>query len=79
MYICITIINKTKNIKLCTHLKTLYKIAIKTKKIIYGTRTEMFHIIESNDRDFNTNYASTKDVSDKLGEVKTVLKSIGRL
>jgi hypothetical protein len=39
----------------------------------------MFHIIESNDRDFNTNYASIKDVSDKLGEVKTVLKSIGRL
>jgi hypothetical protein len=51
----------------------------KNQKIIYGTRTEMFHIIESNDRDFNTNYASTKDVSDKLGEVKTVLKSIGRL
>ncbi len=51
----------------------------KNQKIIYGTRTEMFHIIDTNDRDFNTNYASTKEEAETLGEVKTVLKSIGRL
>jgi len=70
-----------KNLK--TEIMYTFKNALqncnKNQKIIYGTRTEMFHIIESNDRDFNTNYASPKDVADKLGEVKTVLKSIGRL
>ena len=57
--------NKTKNIKYMYTFKNALQNCNKNQKIIYGTRTEMFHIIESNDRDFNTNYASTKDVAEK--------------
>jgi hypothetical protein len=48
------------------------------EKIIYGTRSEKFHLIDSSDRDYNTGYSSTKEEAQELGEVNTVLKSIGR-
>ncbi|MCB0448451.1 MAG: hypothetical protein KDD03_13270 [Gelidibacter sp.] len=49
------------------------------QKIIYGTRTEMFHIIGKDDRDYNTNYSTTLEQAKELGEVKIVLKSLGKL
>ena len=55
------------------------KLCKANQKIIWGTKTEMFHLIDKNDRDFDTNFATSKKDAEFLGEIKTVLKSIGRL
>lgn len=55
------------------------KLCKANQKIIWGTKTEMFHLIDKDDRDFNTSFSTSKKDAEILGEIKTVLKSIGRL
>lgn len=55
------------------------KLCKANQKIIWGTKTEMFHLIDKDDRDFNTSFSTSKKDAEFLGEIKTVLKSIGRL
>jgi len=38
------------------------------EKIIFGTRTNKFHIIDRSDRDFNTSFAFTKVDAQRVGE-----------
>ena len=55
------------------------KLCKANQKIIWGTKTEMFHLIDKDDRDFNTSFSTSNKDAEILGEIKTVLKSIGRL
>ena len=38
------------------------KLCKANQKIIWGTKTEMFHLIDKNDRDFDTNFATSKNI-----------------
>jgi hypothetical protein len=38
------------------------------QKVTYGTRDHFFHLIEKNDRDYNTPFAHSKQNALRLGE-----------
>lgn len=48
----------------------------KDQKIIYGTQSKTFHIIESTDRDYDTRFAVDREEAIRLGEIETAIKSI---
>ena len=41
------------------------------QKIIFGTRSERYHIIDGTDRDFNTKFCATKQDAISLGAMGT--------
>ena len=52
---------------------------IKNTKIVYGTRTHKWHIIDNSDRDYDTTFAIEPDIAEKLGEIKSIHLSIQNL
>lgn len=58
------------------NFKSAVENCLEHQKIVFGTRSEKFHIIDCNDRDFYTGYASTKNEALSLGEEGVKSRSI---
>lgn len=57
--------------------KTAISKVNENEKIIFGTRTKKWHIINSEDRDFNTSFSLTKEQADVLDERDAIAISCG--